>query len=381
MKLEDFGFTKNKTKVESYVLENQNGMKVTILSYGATIQSIVIPDKKGVLRDVVLGYDQVEDYEEHTNYFGALVGPDANRIANAQCSIEGVNYQLEKNDGQNNLHSGKNGYSKKVWTLCKEPVNLEPWKKLPETQAGEIHDFSYICDSVTLQLVNEDKEQGFPGKMIATVSYLLDQKNRLYMCYAAKSDCRTVANFTNHSYFNLNGHSSGKMTGQQLQINAEYYTPVHAGGIPTGVLEKVVGTPMDFTWTKEIGKEIEADYEQLHLTGGYDHNFVLRKEQGSSKEQGEKQGPQKLISAAKAWCPESGIGLEVLTDCPGVQFYSGNGVPIHTGKKGASYGDRNGFCLEPQYFPNAINQEGFEAPLTDSNNEYYSWSAFCFQQE
>lgn len=330
--------------VSLYTIENLNGMKASIMNYGATLISLEVPDSKGEMRDVVLGYDTVEEYKQGGYYLGAVIGRNANRIANAACIIDGKDYKLEDNDSENNLHSGSNGFHHVIWKVEKHTV-----------------------DSITLSYLSKSMEQGFPGNLKVMVTYEVTTKDELKLTYKASTDQTTVCNLTNHTYFNLNGHASGSVENQQLAIYASNYTPIiDAKSIPTGVLESVDGTPFDFRGGKRIGKEINAKIEQLQFAGGYDHNYVLDKENGV------------LSLAAKARALESGIGMEVYTTCPGIQFYSGNFLKKGKGKDGATYDFRQGFCLETQYFPDAINQKEFPSPILKPEETYQETTIYRF---
>lgn len=340
-----FGNTREGKAVTKYVLTNKNGMEVSVIDLGATVVSVKIKDKTGEVKDVVLGYDTPEEYQEHTCYFGAVIGRNANRISDARISLKGIEYPLEANDNENNLHSGKNGFSEVLWSV--------------EETKGE--------NEITFSLLSKDKEQDFPGNMTAKVTYTLTDENELVMAYEAVTDAATVANFTNHSYFNLDGHASGNIENQELEILASCYTPVKsAKAIPTGEIEKVEGTPMDFRKMKKIGADIRADFEQLKFGNGYDHNFVLDKADGT------------LRLAARAKAANSGISMDVYTDCIGLQLYAGNFIGDQQGKDGAVYADRQGFCLETQYFPNAINEENFKSPVLEPGEVYRSTTKYCF---
>lgn len=346
MKKEYFGQTANGQAVSRYTLENGNGMRVSFLDLGATIVSLEVPGREGKLVDVVLGYDTVEDYQNNTCCFGAVIGPNANRIAGAACTIDNVRYELEKNDNGNNLHSGRDGFHNQVFTAAEVP--------------GE--------NAIAFSLENKDQAQGFPGNLTVKVTYTLTEDNALVLHYEGEADQATVVNLTNHTYFNLNGHDSGSMEGQELMLAAPAYTPViDAKSIPTGEIAPVAGTPMDFTRMKPIGRDINANFEQLVYTGGYDHNYVLNHTPGSP--------------AAKACSAESGIVMEMYTDLPGVQFYAGNFIKPHTGKGGTVYDFRHGFCLETQYFPDAVNQENFTSPVLQPGKKYDSTTVFRFTLE
>lgn len=340
----EFGKTKEGNTVTKYLLKNKNGMEVAVMDLGATIVSVLVPDREGVNRDVVLGYDTSQEYQDHTCYFGAVIGRNANRIGGAKIVLDDREYPLEKNDNGNNLHSGKNGFNSVIW-------NVEQQKE----------------DEITFSYLSKDLEQDFPGNMTAKVIYTVTDDNALSIAYEAVSDQTTVANFTNHAYFNLNGHDSGCMENQELEILASYYTPVKDGeAIPTGNVEKVAGTPMDFRKMKKIGQDIGVDFEQLKFVGGYDHNFVLDKADGT------------MQLAARARSEKSGICMDVYTDCVGIQLYAGNFIGKQTGKGGASYDSRHAFCLETQYFPNAVNEPNFKSPVLHVGETYHSQTKYCF---
>lgn len=336
-----FGQDGRGNTVEKIGIENSRGTKVEVCTLGATVVSVFFKDKGGRLLDLVLGYDDPAEYLKHTTYFGACVGRNGNRIGNAKVTINGTEYQLEKNDGENNLHSGSNGMCYKIWEVEKATEN-----------------------SVTLKCVSEDMEEGFPGTMTAKVTYSIDENDAFAIEYEAVSDRDTVANFTNHTYFNLAGHDSGSMEKQKLKLYCSKFTPVNEALIPTGEVLDVAGTPMDFTDWKEIGAEIGADCEQLKIGGGYDHNFVIDNE-----------GYRIMAEAASE---ESGIHMKAYTDCLAVQFYAGNFIGSQKGKGGAAYDNRHGFCLESQYCPDAMNQPAFEPPLLKAGDTYRSKTVYQF---
>ncbi len=342
---ESFGTSKNGEAVSVYLLQNKNGMKVRVTDYGASLVSIIVPDKNGNLTDVLLGYDNVTGYETNTCYFGAVIGRNSNRIANAQLTINGTVYSLDQNDNENNLHSGERGMDAKVWDV-KQTTDA----------------------SITLTCKSADREQGFPGNMDAQVTYTLTDDNTVEIHYEAICDQDTVANFTNHAYFNLSGHASGDVLGQELMLRASHFTPVtDAKAIPTGEIAPVAGTPMDFTTAKTIGRDIASEDIQIGYGGGFDHNFVLDKTE---------QGAFELM--AQAYAPDTGIEMKAYTDLPGVQFYSGNFVTEQEGKQGAVYGKRHGFCLESQYFPNSVNEPGFASPILKAGEMYRTKTCFQF---
>ena len=311
MKKTVFGTTSKGISVHKYDIANSKGMKVVLTDFGAAIVDLMVPDRNGSLRDVSLGYDDVASYERETTYFGAIVGPYANRVADAKCEIDGIIYTLDANNNENNLHSGYN-------SKCQ-------------------------------------------------VTYEVNEDNQLVISYHAVSDKKTTFNMTNHTYFNLNGEASGNVLGHELMIHASGYTPVKsAKAIPTGEIAPVEGNPFDFRTPKKIGKEIDADFEQLIFGQGYDHNFALDKSYD---------GVEKI---AEAYAPESGIVMEVYTDAIGVQLYTGNFMEGQKGKNGISYVKHGGFCLETQYFPNSINEPNFIRPVVDANEVYETVTIYGF---
>lgn len=337
-----FGKTKKGEEATLYVLENRNHTTVKVTDYGATLVAFLFTDKNGKKQDVVLGYENVTGYEENNSYFGATVGRNGNRIANSQMVINGKVWKIEANENGNSLHSGKNGFNNRMWKVAKSSDN-----------------------SITFSHFSPQEEQGFPGNMDVEVTYTITENDTLEIAYQAKADADTVMNFTNHSYFNLGGQDSGVITGQKLQILAEAYTPIKDSTcIPTGEIAPVAGTPMDFRTMKPIGQDIDADFEQIKLTGGYDHNYVLS----------DKTGEMRIM--ANAYCEETGIAMEAATDCCGVQLYAGNSIGAQKGKNGVIYGDRNGFCLESQFYPNAVNQENFPSPIVKAGEIYTSKTTY-----
>lgn len=339
-----FGTMKDGTEIYRYTLKNKRGMKAQAINYGAILVSLWAPDKEGNMQDVVLGYDRLEDYYANPCNFGATIGPNANRTANASFMLEGVKYHLSANEGANNLHSDfELGYHKKVW----------------EVEEGE--------NSVTFFLEGPDGEMGFPGNKKVQVTYTLTDANELSIHYHAVSDKNTIINMTNHTYFNLAGHAAGEIGGHILSLHAACYTPVAEGAIPTGEIAPVAGTPMDFTKPKRIGDEMDSDFEQLLITGGYDHNWVLDGTEG------------KLRHFATVEEPVSGRVMKAYTDLPGVQFYAGNFMEKETGKGGAVYDRRYGLCLETQYFPNASNETAFPSAVFGPDREYDTTTVYQFE--
>lgn len=329
--------------VYEYTLENKNGMKAKIITFGAIIRELWVPDAQGNLADVVLGHDDLEPYYANPGYLGAAIGPNANRIGNASFTIDGVEYHVEVNEGENNLHSNnKEGYHVRVF----------------DAEESE--------NSLKLSLEDTDGQMGFPGNRKFEVIYTLTEDNALRMEYHASSDKNTVLNPTNHSYFNLAGQDAGSILDHELVLKASCYTPVVPGSIPTGEITPVKGTPMDFTEPKVIGKEIEADFEQIKLGGGYDHNWVIDDFDGQCK----------LAACVKD--PKSGRTMQVFTTLPGIQFYAGNFLGDQNGKAGVMYHNRVGFALETQVFPDSINKENFPNAVFGPERRYSSTTIYKF---
>jgi aldose 1-epimerase len=339
-----FGKGPNGEEVVLYSISNSNGMKVCISSLGATIVNLFVPDKDGNVADVVLGYDTPEEYFTHDAYFGAVVGPNANRIDKASFELNGETYQLEVNDGVNNLHSHvTDGYHRRVW------------------------DASALENGVLFTLEDADGNMGFPGNKKVEVCYTLNEENELKLHYHASTDKATIINLTNHSYFNLDGHASGSVLEHELWLNASHFTPVVAGAIPTGEIAPVKGTVMDFTEAKTVGRDINAKEEQLELTGGYDHNWVLDGCDGN------------LQHFATLKAPKSGRVMKVFTTLPGVQFYAGNYLDGRKGKEGAHYQKRQALCLETQFYPDTIHHANFPSCVFDGKKPYDSETVFRFE--
>lgn len=327
-----------------YTISNSKGMKAAVSNLGAAIVKLLVPDSKGQAADVVLGYDKGEDYLKNGCFFGVVIGPSANRIGNATYQIDGVTYHVDVNDGVNNLHSHMDkGYHKQLWDT-------------------ELND-----NSVTFSLEDTDGNLGFPGNKKISITYTLDEENALTLHYHGTSDKKTVLNLTNHTYFNLDGHDSGKMVEHELWLAASQYTPAGPGCIPTGEVTTVSGTPMDFTTPKKISQDIQADTEQLRIGNGYDHNWVIDGWDGT------------LRHFATVKAPVSGRVMKAYTTLPGVQFYAGNSISEHTGKDGATYGFRMGLCLETQYYPDSVNKPQFPSCVFGEDREYDSVTVYKFE--
>lgn len=319
-------------------LENSNHMRVTLLSYGATIQSIVVPGRNGVLTDVLLGYETVKEYEENDGYLGACIGRNGNRIAGAAFTLNGQRFHLTANEGKNQLHGGLCGFDKRLWNYnCRE-------------------------NNVEFTTVLADGEEGYPGRLDVSITFTLTDDNALHIDYRAVSSADTVANFTNHAYFNLNGQGSGDVLGHLLQLNASAYTPADAATLPTGEIAPVDGTCMDFRAPKTIGSGIHDPL--LKPFGSYDNNFCL---DGSG-----------LRKVAEAAGDKSGIVMDVETTLEGVQLYTANFLSDRTGKGGAHYGPFGGFCLETQHYPDAINQPAFPSPVLRRGEQLHETTIYRF---
>lgn len=333
-------------KTNLYVLKNKNNMQAYFTNYGGRLVSLLVPDSAGKLVDVVVGFDSVEGFEKSTEpYFGATIGRYGNRIAKGKFKLDGKEYTLALNNGQNTLHGGKKGFQYVVWDAAQ-----------PDAQ------------TLVLTYLSKDGEEGYPGNLNVKVTYSLTDDNELKMDYEATTDKKTLCNLTNHAFFNLNGEGSGTILDHKLQIFADQYTPVDTTLIPLGKNEAVKGTPFDFTQPETIGKRIEADNAQLKAGKGYDHNFVLN---------GTKAGS--LNHAATVWGDKSGIVMDIYTQEPGLQFYSGNFMQgKNTFKGGAKDDFRTALALETQHFPDSPNQPAFPSTVLSPGQTYKTSSVYKF---
>ena len=343
-----FGKTGDGKQVDLYVLTNKNGVEADVTNFGAAVVSLKVPDRHGKTDDVVLGYDDLDGYLHDKSYFGATVGRYANRIAHGKFTLNGTTYTLAKNDGENHLHGGVQGFNKVVW---------------------EAKDVS-TADAAALQLnyLSKDGEEGYPGNLSVQVTYTLTNNNELKIDYAATTDKDTVLNLTHHSYFNLAGQGKGDILQHQLLLHASRFTPVDATLIPTGEIRSVKGTPLDFASATAIGSRIAQDDDQLKLGHGYDHNFVLDGGTGGAP-----------VLAAQVYEPSSGRVMEVWTTQPGIQLYSGNFLnDTIRGKSGSTYQRRAAFCLETQHFPDSPNKPNFPSTILKVGGQFKSSTTYKF---
>ncbi|MCI6639464.1 MAG: galactose mutarotase [Pygmaiobacter massiliensis] len=338
-----FGHTHDGREVLRYTMTNSSGMSVSVLDRGCCIQQILVPDKTGTLRDVVLGYPDLAGYEATTAYVGALVGRNANRLGGAYLEIDGKRFELTANEGKNQLHGGLCGFDQKL--------------------------FSCVADDeenrLRFSLISLDGEEGFPGNLQLNVTYTLTEENALVLEYTAFADQDTVINLTNHSYFNLNGH--GSVLNHKLRLLASQYTEQGEQMLATGKILPVAGSPLDFTSEKALGEQIDTDCPQLVLAGGYDHNFILDKAPGT------------LAAVAMLTGDESGIRMVCATSCPCLQLYTANflaGGPA--GKAGIPYQDREAVCLETQQYPNAMNCPNFPKPIVQAGDCWQETTIYQF---
>ncbi len=344
---EAFGKLPDGREAYLYTLRNENGMIVRVTNFGATIQSIIVPGKDGKYADVTFGYDNVQGYLNGTQFYGATIGRYANRIAKGTFTLDGKTYHVPINNGPNSLHGGPNGFYKKLWDA--EPM---------ETKEGP---------AIKLTYVSKNGEEGYPGTLTATVTFTLEEENALRIHYTATTDKPTVVNLTNHSYFNLSGNPDKKITDEELRINADYYTPVDSTQIPTGKIAPVAGTPMDFRKLSIIGSRIDEDNEQLKTGHGYDLNWVLNDYHGE------------IRRVAEVYDPYSDRLLDVYTDQPGLQFYSGNFLDgSQTGKQGTVYKFRTALCLETQHFPDSPNEPKFPSTTLLPGQTYQTTTIYKF---
>lgn len=381
MKSIRFGKLSDGRSAGLYILESPDGMRAAVTDYGAALVSLAVPDRKGEMRDVVLGHDDVLGYVNGSGHIGASVGRFANRIASAAFELNGVSYQLTANNGTNCLHGGKDFFKDRLWgvkigfTSVRSADIMTAYAsesisdKAPSQGVRSLHD-----NAITFCIDSPDGDQGFPGNMHIEVSYSLPGDGMLRIDYRAVSDADTAVSFTNHSYFNLNGHDSGTVMGHMAKINAEYYSPVDARLIPLEAPAKVEGTPFDFRTEKMLGKDINASDQQLAFGGGYDHNFVI----GDSPSE---PAVRIIREAGELYSGDSGICMTVLTDMPDMQMYTANGLSGEPGKGGAVYGRRSAVCLETQFRPDAVHSSDpsvREGCMLKAGDEFTSTTIYKF---
>jgi len=343
-----FGELADGTPVEIYTLRNNRGLEARVISYGAIIVSLRTPDSDGQYADIVLGFDNLEGYVQHSPYFGAVVGRYANRIARGRFTLDGRAHELPINDPPNTLHGGSRGFDKLVWTASARSSD----------------------DELELTCTSPDGDQGFPGELTARVTYTLTDENELRVEYRATTTKPTPVNLSQHSYFNLTGDARRDVLNHLITLSADRYTPVDATMIPTGELASVEGTPFDLRLPTRIGARVDVDDEQLRHGGGFDHNFVLNRTEPG------------LMHAGHVAEPDSGRIMEIYTTEPGVQFYSGNSLDGSIrGKGGHAYGRRCGFCLETQHFPDSPNHPGFPSTILRPGEELTSRTVFAFSAQ
>ena len=347
MRKEHYDTTPEGEAVEQCTLLNENGLEIKIITYGGRISSLKAPDREGVLKDIVLGFDSLEDYTNENPYFGAIIGRFGNRIAGGKFSLDGRLYELATNNEENHLHGGKKGFDKVIW-------NAE------ENQSSR--------NSLKLSYLSKHMEEGYPGNLKVSVTYILEEDNTLEVYYEAVTDQKTILNLTQHSYFNLSGNFSEDIHDHEVRINANEFLPVNGSLIPTGELRKVESSAFDFREPKKVGQEIKDDDEQLKLANGYDHCWII-----NNREEG-------LSFAASAHDQISGRFLEVYTSEPGMQFYTGNSLDGSLPQKGGkgNYGKRSGFCFETQHFPDSPNQEKFPSVVLEPEEVFSSKTLFKF---
>ena len=338
-------FGKNSRGQEStlYTFENKNGMVMAVSDFGATLVSLLVPDGKGNLVDVVLGYDEPARYEGPSGtFFGSTVGRNANRIAGGHFVLNGVEYQLDINNGPNNLHSGLDFQSFRVWNV---------------KSMGE--------NTITFSIHSPDGDQGYPGALDVDVTYTLTEDNAVRIDYYGVPQADTIINYTNHSYFNLNGHDTGSILKHTVWMDADFYTPTNADSIPTGEIAPVEGTPMDFRTRKEVGRDIGQDFQALIFGNGYDHNWCLN-------------NGGKLAKVAELTADQTDIAMEIYTDLPGMQIYTANYVSNEPGKGGAVYQQRQGIAFETQYYPDTPNHPNFPSSVYRAGEIYRTSTVYKF---
>lgn len=354
-----FGTLADGTQVSEYTLVNARGSSVKILDYGAIIRAILVRDRKGAFRDVVLGYDTLEEYVNGHDNLGATIGRCANRIGNAAFELNGETYHLSKNDGEHSLHGGVRGFNRHMWDVEEAPggelLKVQP-NDDEDTRRYDIRDAEA---ALVLSRISPDGEEGYPGNLQVSIGFTLTDDDILKIVYDAVSDKDTVVSLTNHSYFNLDG--GGSVLSHLLQIKADYFTEIDDTILPTGKVLPVEGTPMDFRKPKPIGQDFDTDDHQIRCVNGYDHNLVLSNHKG-----------------VELYSPESGILMQVWSDLPGLQLYSGNQLQDFVGKGGRKHTTYGGVCLETQLFPDSIHNPDFPSPILKAGEALHTETNYLF---
>lgn len=343
-----FGETKTGQTAYKYFLHNSKGMRVVLSDFGALVLSIEIPDANGLLRDVALGFEKIEDYYCIETGMGAYIGRNANRIKDAKVRINGEEYILDQNDGNNNLHSGFNRSHCKIY----------------KAKQGCSQDEMYV----EFYRISPDMEQGMPGNLQQKIRYTLTEKNEFIIDYEMVCDKTTIVNPTNHTYFNLDGHNEGDILNQKMEIYSDKFLETDSNLIPTGIILDVANTPMDFCCKKKIGKDIYSDFLQLKYANGYDHNYCFEND-------------KKMKKMAKIYASESGINMTVFSDLCGLQVYSGNFLNSERGKYGCIYKKNTGICFETQFYPNSCNDRRFASPILAAGKNFKSRTIYQFDVE
>ena len=345
--IKEFGTTKKGERACLFTYTADSGMQFSVTDFGASIVSILVPNKDNVMTDVVLGYDKVSDYEEQENCMGAIIGRTCNRLENASFTIDEKRYELSRNNGKHHIHGGFSGFQKKIWK------------------------YKGLLNGIEFSYMSVDGEEGYPGNLTVTVRYTIENGNKLKLEYFAKTDKDTICNLTNHAYFNLQGYDSGDVLNHYVQIDADYYTEVDELSLPNGKINSVDNTVLDFRKHKKIGDGIHSNYYQIAPYKGYDINYVIK---------GYEKGTQPK-AIANVYCKESGITMEVQTTMPGVQFYTGNYLEGSCkGKDESQIINHSGFCLETQYFPNAMAHNNFVQPLLRKGEKYHHITCYKFDK-
>ncbi|MBQ4069628.1 MAG: galactose mutarotase [Lachnospiraceae bacterium] len=345
IEVKSFGITRNGDETQLYTYTDNSGVKFSVTNYGASLVSLIVPDRTGKLLDVVLGYDGVEGYERQFQCVGSVIGRCANRIERGRFNIDGEKYKVTKNFGPHHIHGGYKGFHRNIWTFKELDNGME---------------FSYI---------SQDGEEGYPGMLNISIKYIIENGNTLVLEYDGISDKDTICNITSHAYFNLNGYNSGNVYSHFMQINSDEYAEANKYAFPNGKLVAVAGTPMDFRTPKMIGTDIDSSFKQIKWNNGYDTNYAIKEYDGSDIPQ----------FCACTYSENSGIKMTTKTTMPGVQFYTGNCLTgAYVGKNGHIMKNHDGFCLETQYYPNAMAHDNFIKPILRAGERYHHITRYEF---